>query len=65
MTEPLRSRPEHSEIAEKLERIIKRVETGGKWEPQPESAGHLRGWLLDSLKTLALACRAPAPPEAP
>jgi hypothetical protein len=49
--------PTHSEIAEKLERIIQRMETGGRWQPQAETAAHLRGWLLDSLKTLALACR--------
>jgi len=47
--------------AETVERIIRRVETGEKWAPQAETAGHLRGWLLVSLKGLALALRRDTP----
>lgn len=45
------------QYAEKIEGIIRRIESGSQWQPQPESTGHLRRWLLDSLQTLALSLR--------
>lgn len=47
----------NQDAAEHVEKIIRRIKGGAAWTPQPESAGHLRGWLLTNLETLAIALR--------
>jgi hypothetical protein len=54
---PDRKKQQPWQIAERVENIIKRIEVGSAWEPQPESAGHLRSWLLVSLRDIATELR--------
>jgi hypothetical protein len=52
-----RLRKEASEVAERVESAVKRMEAGAAWLPQEETAAHLRSYLRSALQAVATRLR--------